>query len=51
MFQHLPENTGDAAFELILIERKSAQIASEGLGAADIAQLLLKMETSPVSKH
>jgi hypothetical protein len=28
-FSHLPENTGDKAFQVILIERKSAQIASD----------------------
>ena len=27
-FRHLPENTGDTAFQVILIERKSAQVAS-----------------------
>ena len=51
-FRHLPENTGDAAFQVIIIERKSAQIASAGFGSAAIlAQLLPKMETAPVSKH
>jgi hypothetical protein len=48
-FRHLPENTGDVAFELILIERKSAQIASDGLD--DLAHLLLRMEAMPASKH
>ena len=44
-FRHLPENTGDVPFEVILIERKSAQIASEGLGnPAVLAQLLLEIE-------
>jgi len=27
-FRHLPENTSDTAFQVILIERKSAQVAS-----------------------
>jgi hypothetical protein len=50
-FQHLPENTGDAPFQVILIERKSAQVAFEPLGnPAAIAQLLLKIETATFSK-
>ena len=52
MFRHLPENTGDVPFEVILIERKSAQIASGGIGnAASIAEFLLKIETAPISKR
>ena len=32
-FKHLPENTGETAFEVILIERKSAQVAEEEIRA------------------
>jgi len=49
LFSHLPENTGDAPFEVILIERKSAQIASVELGSrAGIAQFLGKMQSPPL---
>ena len=42
-FLHLPENTGDKTFEVILIERKSAQIASEQpADPAGIAKLIFK---------
>ena len=45
-FLHMPENTGDKTFEVILIERKSAQIASEPLtDPAGIAKLLFKNGT------
>ena len=40
-FRHLPENTGETVFQVILIERKSAQIASDinSLSAAIAAHL------------
>jgi len=50
-FQHLPENTGDAPFEVILIERKSAQVASDGPGSpSSLAEVFLKLETGALKK-
>jgi hypothetical protein len=47
-FLHMPENTGDTTFEVILIERESAQIASEQLGnLAAIAQFLVGSNSKP----
>lgn len=45
-FQHMPENIGDKPFEVILIERKSAQVASIDVGKpASMAELFLKFGT------
>jgi hypothetical protein len=51
VFRHLPENTGNVPFEVILIERKSGQIAFDGpVIARRVAQFLIESETV-TSRH